>query len=744
MRSETLEWVIGVLCALLGALVLVAPHRFAAPASPLGSGWGSMWGAVAVVAGLALLSAAVLRPRRSLRVAAHALAGGALLALAVAFAADGIWVATVAYVLLGLGTAAAGALALAPPGARAPDAFALLMGAVAVLNGLVLLLWPDLSSSAYFDEARATLPALGAWLLGGGALLVWAQLGGRRVPAVLGRSAHLIAGGAFLALGAVVSLPRHAWTAVAVNWIYGAVLAALPWISRRLAGGGTSSLRARLALVMAGVTSLALVATVALATWQDERFARRIVAEERQDEAEAIAMRLSTSDTLRAARADGYFSPVEAEIIAHQIARPGLAVWLVGERGRVLARAAQEGWPELPEALRRDLLGRKGPEEGERLLGAARVPEREWTVITEGDRERELAGSRRARDTGLVLLLLFLPVTIAAGTLLAARVTRPLTALGGAVTAMAEGQPGHPLEPSGVTEVARLAATFATLRDRLAERTAEGERLAAELRARAEALGESDRRKDEFLAMLGHELRNPLGAISTSTAVVAELAGGDKRLARAIAITRRQVEHLSRLVDDLLDVSRISRGSVTLRRELVDLRDALAAAVEASGTLFAGKEQELLVETPPEPLWVVADPTRLEQVIVNLLRNAAKYTPPGGHVLARVASEGDAAVLVVRDDGVGIAPELLPRVFDMFFQADQGLERTAGGLGIGLTLVRRLVELHGGRCEARSAGPGEGTEVEVRLPLASREAAAGAAVAAGGGRRAETAAEKAS
>jgi PAS domain S-box-containing protein len=242
--------------------------------------------------------------------------------------------------------------------------------------------------------------------------------------------------------------------------------------------------------------------------------------------------------------------------------------------------------------------------------------------------------------------------------------------------------------------------------------------------ARAEAEA-ANRAKDEFLAMLGHELRNPLGAISSAAHVLgmAETRGADT--ARPREIIQRQVQHLARLVDDLLDVSRVVAGKVVLRLQPVDLADA-ARRVAA----MHGGRHVISVET--RRVWVSADPTRLEQIITNLLANAVKYTPAGGEISLEAGIEGAGAVLRVRDRGAGIRAEILPRIFDLFVQGDRSLERTGGGLGIGLTLVRRLVELHGGTVEAASPGPGRGSTFTVRLPALAVAPEPGAAASAPG------------
>jgi PAS domain S-box-containing protein len=232
-----------------------------------------------------------------------------------------------------------------------------------------------------------------------------------------------------------------------------------------------------------------------------------------------------------------------------------------------------------------------------------------------------------------------------------------------------------------------------------------------------QAVREADRRKDEFLALLGHELRNPLAPIRNALNVL-KLPGADAAvILRAREMMERQVEHMVRLVDDLLDVSRIMRGKVELRREPVELATVVARAVETTLPIIETEGHLLTVELPPEPLWVNGDLVRLAQVASNLLNNAAKYTERGGQIWLTAQREGGEAVLRVRDTGIGIAPEFLPRLFDMFFQGERRTKESQGGLGIGLPLVRGLVELHGGAIVVHSGGPGKGSEFVVRLPL---------------------------
>ena len=263
--------------------------------------------------------------------------------------------------------------------------------------------------------------------------------------------------------------------------------------------------------------------------------------------------------------------------------------------------------------------------------------------------------------------------------------------------------------------------------------------LEEELRHRAEQLADADRRKDEFLAMLAHELRNPLAPIRNSLSILAPRARDDAELYTTWDVVDRQVEHLTRLVDDLLDVSRITSGKVELQKETTDVADTVNRAAEEARPFIDAHRLSLTVSLPDEPLSVEADPVRLTQVLNNLLNNAAKYTEPGGHVSVGAERQDGNAVLAVRDTGVGIAPEFLPRVFDLFSQQDSSLARTRGGLGVGLTLVRNLVEMHGGTVEALSDGPGKGSTFVVRLPLVERRVASlsrpDGAAAPGPGRR---------
>jgi signal transduction histidine kinase len=248
-----------------------------------------------------------------------------------------------------------------------------------------------------------------------------------------------------------------------------------------------------------------------------------------------------------------------------------------------------------------------------------------------------------------------------------------------------------------------------------------------ELKAYAEALTEADRHKDKFLATLAHELRNPLSPIRNGLDILR--ASPTAPNAEEIRdMMDRQLSHLVRLVDDLLDVSRVSQGKVELRKERIALSELLKTAIEASNPLISAGRHELMLDVPEAEVWLDADLTRLSQVVSNLLNNAAKYTPEGGRIVLSARRDGDEVLINVSDNGIGIPSEMLPRIFDLFTQVRDNLDRSRGGLGIGLALVKQLVELHGGSIAAESAGPGKGSAFRLRLPTAeAAPAAVGAA-----------------
>jgi PAS domain S-box-containing protein len=263
---------------------------------------------------------------------------------------------------------------------------------------------------------------------------------------------------------------------------------------------------------------------------------------------------------------------------------------------------------------------------------------------------------------------------------------------------------------------------------KLARAAAERDALLTSLRESKERLEETDRRKNEFLAVLSHELRNPLAPIRNSIYILNRAAPDGPQAERAKAVIERQVEHITTLVDDLLDVTRIARGKIQLQRSRTDLALLVRRAAEDHAALMAQRGIEFTVEGPREPLWLHGDANRLAQVVGNLLQNAAKFTPREGTVTLSLQVVAGAAELHVRDSGVGMDVDILDRAFEAFVQADRSLARTEGGLGLGLALVKGITELHGGSVRAESAGPGQGSEFVVRLPL--REAPAVEAVAA--------------
>jgi PAS domain S-box-containing protein len=236
------------------------------------------------------------------------------------------------------------------------------------------------------------------------------------------------------------------------------------------------------------------------------------------------------------------------------------------------------------------------------------------------------------------------------------------------------------------------------------------------LRHRAEALTESDERKNQFLAVMAHELRNPLAPILNSLQVIRHLGKGNPALDQPAKVIERQVRHIQRLVEDVLDVVRVGTGKMQLRKERVELAGIIRQAVETTRPLVESRKHHFSVSLPSAPVWLEGDPTRLVQVFVNLLTNAAKYTDEAGQIWLTCDLEGNEVVVRVRDSGIGIPADVMPHIFDLFAQGDYSRRHAQGGVGIGLTLVRNLIQLHGGTIQARSDGPGKGSEFIVRLP----------------------------
>ena len=247
--------------------------------------------------------------------------------------------------------------------------------------------------------------------------------------------------------------------------------------------------------------------------------------------------------------------------------------------------------------------------------------------------------------------------------------------------------------------------------------TSPRKQLEDELRARAEQLLAADHRKNEFLATLAHELRNPLAPLRNGLQIL-RLGQDDLHVtAQAREMMERQLSQMVRLVDDLLDLSRISRGTIELRKQRIELAHIVQQAVETSGPIIEEAGHQLTIDLPPSAIYVDADSARMVQVFSNILNNAAKYTEPGGEIRLSVRRQNDHVVVSVKDDGIGIPAEMLPYVFEMFTQVDQNLDRSRGGLGIGLSIVKQLVGMHEGSVECKSNGPGTGSEFIVRLPV---------------------------
>jgi len=280
-----------------------------------------------------------------------------------------------------------------------------------------------------------------------------------------------------------------------------------------------------------------------------------------------------------------------------------------------------------------------------------------------------------------------------------------------------------PVPQSSSTEVATLATAINEMLQRLGEQNAALLAEREKLTLLTDTLQVADRRKDDFLAMLGHELRNPMAPIRTAADLLGRLSISDPRVAKASEIIVRQTSHMTKLIEDLLDVSRVTRGLITLEKAKVELGEVLAAAMEQVRPVTEAAQHGVRVTRIPEPVAVLGDHARLVQVFGNLLINAAKYTPSGGQIDVHIDAGAQEAVVEIRDNGVGISPELMPEIFDLFTQGSRTSDRRLGGLGLGLALVKRLVGLHGGTVLAESGGTGRGSTFTVRLPrVEAREA----------------------
>ncbi len=347
------------------------------------------------------------------------------------------------------------------------------------------------------------------------------------------------------------------------------------------------------------------------------------------------------------------------------------------------------------------------PSSGPHVIGVAEV------VLS-------LSKARAEQRTTVLLNGVLLSIGIALAILLSAwsarHLARPIRQLTRAAEQVGAGRLDVSVPIHGLDEIGRLTETFNRMVRDLRLAHEERARTEQELRDRASALREADRRKDDFLAMLAHELRNPLAPIASAAFVLSRAPGTD-RARRALDALQRQVHHMTRLIDDLLDVSRVQRGKITLRQAVFDLTEVTRRTVQDYRDVFAAAGVSLELELPATRIWMEGDQTRIAQVLGNLLQNAARFTPGGGRATVALEARGPEAVLRVRDTGIGLEPCMRDRLFQPFEQADRTLARSTGGLGLGLSLVKGLVALHGGTVEARSEGAGCGTEFVVQLPV---------------------------
>jgi signal transduction histidine kinase len=415
----------------------------------------------------------------------------------------------------------------------------------------------------------------------------------------------------------------------------------------------------------------------------------------------------------------------------------GWQVTVFDREGATLAR--NRDWEQhvaqrpRPEVLRAVLDGsaevRTESREGTALVGAlARSALSGWSAVVAVPAAELEASSVHAVSLTAGTLLCAVALAVIGALLFSRRLLAATEYISAATEGMAEGWPPPPADLR-ITELNTLQKVLHATSSRMIKAEASRRRHLAEAQAARRMAEAQNRAKDEFLAMLGHELRNPLGAISSAIALI-QMGVGGAQAERAHQIIGRQSRHLTHLVDELLDANRVLSGRVALAPVPLDLA---AAVREVAMTLQTqGTTVDHHVELDLAPVWVSCDPTRLQQIIGNLVENAAKYTPAGGHIRVTARACGDAAELVVADDGKGIDPELLPRVWDVFVQG-KVLSRAKGGLGIGLAVVRSLVEQQGGSVEVRSGGPQCGSMFSIRLPLAAASAGAPETVAVPGG-----------
>jgi len=338
-----------------------------------------------------------------------------------------------------------------------------------------------------------------------------------------------------------------------------------------------------------------------------------------------------------------------------------------------------------------------------------------WVAMSETTEKVDGTTERTVLLSGLGLALA-LALAIATAWALSDRIAKAIAKTNDAARAMGAGADTPP-QRSGIDELDHLEDSVYQANRLLTEAALERERLLVQTQQAREVADAQNRAKDEFLAMLGHELRNPMAPISMAAHMLTMPNLDPSRLRHAGQVIGRQVEHMNRLVNDLLDVSRVTRGLISLERKPLQIDSIIASAMEQASSIVEAGRHELVVETGDTPLWISGDAIRLVQVLTNLLVNAVKYSPPESRIVVRAVSEGATLLLSVADNGSGIEPDLLPRIFDLFSQGARRPDRAAGGLGLGLALVRKIVELHGGTVSAYSEGAGKGSCFTIRLPM---------------------------
>jgi signal transduction histidine kinase len=441
------------------------------------------------------------------------------------------------------------------------------------------------------------------------------------------------------------------------------------------------------------------------------------------DRAIAVSVPVMRDGAVRWVLSARLSSPQLSRFVGEQLYRDGAVAAAIDRQLQIVARNRDGerffGHP-ITEDLRTALLA--SPErgilrlttlDGARVLAAWQRMPSGWTMTIGVPVDVFDAPLRRSIGVLLGFGLAVLAAGVVVSRLLAGAITGVVESVGCDARALAAGEP---IEPAARSSIRQIDALYASLRE--ASRLQRDKERARE--QAVAALREADRRKDEFLAMLAHELRNPLAPLRNAIALLSRTLGPGTAQRQSLEMADRQVRQLTRLVDDLLDVSRITQGKITLHREQLAVCAVVAEAVEAIRPVVEQRGQRLSLRLPPESPTVRADPLRLAQVLENLLSNASKYTDPGGAIDVEVEAADDEVAIRVRDTGIGLPPEQLERVFELFTQVDAGSDRTQGGLGIGLSLVRQLVAMHGGRVTAHSDGPGRGACFVVRLP---REAA---------------------